>query len=55
MRIRQLFLALLISTSPVLAFAQDSDTDNTVPEPGTLALLGIGAAALIILRANKRK
>jgi hypothetical protein len=58
MRARQLFMAMLIATAPVLAFAvddDDSDNVNTVPEPATLALLAIGAAGLIISRANKRK
>ena len=53
MRVRQFLVAVMMATAPVLAFAQD-DT-NPVPEPAMLALLGIGAVALIVARANKRK
>jgi PEP-CTERM motif-containing protein len=56
MRIRQLLVAVLMAIAPILAFGVDNDDDiNTVPEPSALALLAIGAAALIISRANKRK
>ena len=56
MRIRRFFVALMMAAAPILAFGQvEDDTDNTIPEPATLALLGVGAAALIIARVNKRK
>ena len=58
MQIRKLFLALLIAAAPIVAFADTTDnTDDTtnLPEPATLALLGIGAVAFVIARVNKRK
>ena len=55
MRIRQFFLALMMAAVPIVALADNADDDNVVPEPVTLALLGIGAAALAISRASKRK
>jgi hypothetical protein len=60
MRIRKFFAALMMVAAPILAFADTTighdfiDTD-TVPEPATLALLGVGAVALLIARKNKRK
>jgi PEP-CTERM motif len=55
MRIRAFFVALMMVATPLLAFAQAQDDTNVVPEPATLALLGVGAVALIVARANKRK
>ena len=54
MKIRQFFVAAIAAATPVVAFA--TDDVFTVPEPATLALLGVGAIALIVVaRANKRK
>ena len=54
MRIQKFFVALMMAAAPIIAFADFSDT-TTVPEPATLALLGVGAVALLIARKNKRK
>jgi PEP-CTERM motif len=45
------FVALV--AAPALAWAEASTP--TVPEPETLALLGVGAIALVIARWAKRK
>ena len=47
----------MLAAAPVLALAVDDEDDNiaVLPEPATLALLGTGLAAIIVLRANKRK
>lgn len=56
MVIRKLFVVAMMVAAPVVAYAfDDDDTVTAVPEPATLALLGVGVAALVIARANKRK
>ena len=57
MRIRQLFLALLMLAAPIVAFAVDDDDGDitALPEPTTLALLGAGVAAVIVARTRNRK
>jgi len=51
-----LIFLLALAMPPLSAFAQDGDGDpNTVPEPGSLALLGMGAAVGGILWARNRK
>ena len=52
MRIQKFFVALMMAAAPILAFA---DSTDTVPEPATLALLGVGVVALLISRKNKGK
>lgn len=51
-------IALATFVQPIIAFAQiaqNAEAPLPVPEPETLALLAIGAAALIVSRWSKRK
>ena len=52
-------MVLMMFAAPMVAFAVDDEDDITppgvLPEPGTLALLAVGAAALIAARKNDRK
>ncbi|MEO8302553.1 MAG: PEP-CTERM sorting domain-containing protein [Betaproteobacteria bacterium] len=52
MTIKHLLLAATILAMPTLAIA---GFPNPVPEPETLALLGVGAIALVVARWRKRK
>ncbi len=52
MNIRHLLVATLAFAVPAIAYA---GTRGTVAEPETLALLGIGAVALVIARRRKKK
>jgi hypothetical protein len=48
----------MMAAAPILAFADTApgtDSTDTVPEPATLALLGVGVVALLISRKNKGK
>jgi hypothetical protein len=57
-RIRQLLMVLMMFAAPMVAFAVDDDDDlapGVLPEPGTLALLAVGAVALVAVRKNNRK
>ena len=51
MRIGQAVVAWVLVAVPAIAFAGPL----TVPEPDTLALLAIGAVALVIARRKMRK
>ena len=52
-------LSMVVVMTAAPAFAQVADTDGdpaTIPEPNVLALIGIGAAAVLIgRRGNKGK
>jgi hypothetical protein len=52
MNIRHLLVATLAFAVPSIAFATPP---LTVPEPETIALIGVGAVALMIARWAKRK
>ena len=53
-RLQQLLLTLVLAGAPMYALA---DTTNRIPEPATLALLGIGVVGIIVSgrSRNKRK
>jgi len=53
MKIRQFVIATLILAIPAMAIA--GPAGPTLPEPETLALVGIGAVALVVARWRKRK
>ena len=59
MRMRQFFIVLLMAAAPIVAFADTtdftSDTTNTVPEPETLALLGVATMSFLIARKIMRE
>lgn len=52
MNIRHLLVGTLAATIPAIAYA---GVPPTLPEPETLALLGIGAVALAVARWRRRK
>ena len=49
---RHLVVSALLMAMPAVAYASNPPT---VPEPETLALLGVGAVALIIARWRRKK
>jgi hypothetical protein len=51
-RIKRLLAAVLVFATPGLAFAT---APRELPEPETLALLGIGAVAIMIARWRNKK
>jgi hypothetical protein len=54
-RISMSLAVLLLAAAPAFAQTQPPDDDDTaIPEPGVLALIGIGAAAVLIGRRNKK-
>ena len=55
MRIKQVLAAAMIIAIPVVALADTDGASQQLPEPESLALFGIAAAALFIARwRNKR-
>ena len=53
MNVRHLLVATLAFAIPTIAFAGPGTP--TLPEPETIALLGIGAVALVIARWRRKK
>ena len=53
MNIRHLLVVTTAFAMPAIAYA--GTPGGTVPEPETIALLGVGAIALIVARWAKRK
>ena len=52
MYIKHLFAAILSLAMPAVAYA---GSGTQLPEPETMALLGIGALALVIARWRRKK
>ena len=48
------YAALLVALTPVVAFAGGT-VPGRIPEPETLALIGIGIVALVVAKTRKRK
>ena len=57
MSIRSKFIAASVATSAMLVSvaAHAGDLPNVVPEPGTLALVGLAAVVGIVVSRNRRK
>lgn len=53
MNLRNLLAATLVFAVPAIAYA--APPSGTVPEPETIALLGIGAVALVVARRCRKK
>jgi hypothetical protein len=48
-------MGLMLLAAPMLALAQDATDLQFVPEPETLALLGVAGVALVVARWMRRK
>jgi peptidoglycan/LPS O-acetylase OafA/YrhL len=55
MRMKQLVVSALLLIAPLWVYAAFDSDATSIPEPATLALLGIGGAAALVARWRKRK